>query len=199
MWLTLDRHIIYGLLNHSGINSRCSSICSIFAFFIFAIITSLCSPCRTVRIIPLHTSIDYLSNASNSYNTHQYIVWLLYKSVELKINEIPLDLQHVHCWEGGTFSSNFSFWLSSPLLLMQYSKIQPKKSNAKNGKDERVFFWGWMVYSPWTNFWYMMENSALWVITLILHQFVDFFTLQMGASTLTHLYLATMGSLRKLV
>jgi len=69
-----------------------------------------------------------------------YIVWLLYKSVELKINELRLDLQHVHCWEGRTFSSSFSFWLSSPLLLMQYSKIQPKKSNAKNGKDKRVFF-----------------------------------------------------------
>jgi hypothetical protein len=30
--------------------------------------------------------------------------------------------------------------ISSPLLLMQCSKIQPKKSNAKNGKDKRVFF-----------------------------------------------------------
>jgi hypothetical protein len=122
------------------------------------------------------------------------MVWLLYKSVELNINEIPLDLQHVHCWEGETFSSNVSFWLSSPLLLMQYSKIQPKKSNAKNRKDKRVFFWGWMVHSTWTNFWYMMGGWAVWVITLILHQFVDFFTLQMGASTLTYLYLATMAS-----
>jgi hypothetical protein len=65
MWLTLDRHIIYGLLNHSGTNSRCSLICSIFAFF----------------ITHYNKFVQSMQNCQN--NTPSYINRLFVKCIEL--------------------------------------------------------------------------------------------------------------------